>query len=120
MLNPQIAIQKNISWIKRKKGDSPDETAFLSWYIYSLLYDAGFVDIRIKPFDWLHSATPLKLVDAVDKIGSILEKIPVIREFADSLHILRSSPQVVLKKLCAQYFREHSAPRNINIVYNIK
>jgi hypothetical protein len=30
MLNPQIAIQKNVSWVKRKLGDSPDETAFLS------------------------------------------------------------------------------------------
>ena len=31
MLNPQIAIQKNIPWIKRKLGDSPDETAFFRW-----------------------------------------------------------------------------------------
>jgi hypothetical protein len=93
MLNPQIAIQKNISWIKRKKGDSPDETAFLSWYIYSLLYDAGFVDIRITSFDWLHPATPLKLVDAVDKIGFIFEKIPVIREFTGSLHICARRPK---------------------------
>ncbi len=31
MLNPQIAVQKNIPWIKRKLGDSPDETAFFRW-----------------------------------------------------------------------------------------
>ena len=31
MLNPQIAMQKNIPWIKRKLGDSPDETAFFRW-----------------------------------------------------------------------------------------
>jgi 2-polyprenyl-3-methyl-5-hydroxy-6-metoxy-1,4-benzoquinol methylase len=93
MLNPQIAIQKNISWIKRKKGDSPDETAFLSWKIYNLLCRAGFVDIRITSFDWLHPATPLKLVDAVDKIGFIFEKIPIIREFAGSLHIYARRPK---------------------------
>ncbi len=27
-LNPQIMIQKNIPWIKKKMGDSPDETVF--------------------------------------------------------------------------------------------
>ena len=31
MLNPQIAMQKNIPWIKRRLGDSPDETAFFRW-----------------------------------------------------------------------------------------
>jgi SAM-dependent methyltransferase len=92
MLNPQIAIQKNISWIKKRMGDSPDETAFLCWNIHSLLCNAGFIDVQIKPFDWLHPATPLKLIDAVKKIGSILEKIPVIREFAGSLHIYGRRP----------------------------
>src|SRR5262249_31115171 len=28
MLNPQIAIQKNVSWIKRWLGDTPHEAAF--------------------------------------------------------------------------------------------
>ena len=31
MLNPQIAVQKNVRWIKEKLGDSPDETAFVRW-----------------------------------------------------------------------------------------
>jgi len=31
MLNPQIAIQKNIPFIKKMLGDSPDETAFIRW-----------------------------------------------------------------------------------------
>ncbi|NJK94211.1 MAG: class I SAM-dependent methyltransferase [Bacteroidales bacterium] len=30
MMNPQIALQKNIPWLKRKLGDSPDETAFFA------------------------------------------------------------------------------------------
>lgn len=74
-------------------GESPDETAFLSWRIYNLLCHVRFVDIRIKPFDWLHPATPLKLVDVMDKIGFILERIPVIREFAGSLHIYARRPK---------------------------
>jgi len=93
MLNPQIAIQKNIAWIKKRMGDSPDETAFLSWNLYNLLCKIGFVNIRITPFDWLHPALPAKLIDSVDKIGSVLEKIPVIREFAGSLHICGQRPK---------------------------
>ena len=32
MLNPQIAIQKNVPWVKQRLGDSPDETAFFRCY----------------------------------------------------------------------------------------
>ena len=31
MLNPQILLQKNIFWLKKLMGDSPDETAFIRW-----------------------------------------------------------------------------------------
>jgi len=31
MLNPQIALQKNIPWLKKRLGDSPDEIAFFRW-----------------------------------------------------------------------------------------
>ena len=33
MLNPQIALQKNISFLKKRLGDSPDETTFFRWQI---------------------------------------------------------------------------------------
>jgi ubiquinone/menaquinone biosynthesis C-methylase UbiE len=37
MMNPQIALQKNIPYLKRKLGDSPDETVFFRWKISKLL-----------------------------------------------------------------------------------
>jgi hypothetical protein len=74
-------------------GDSPDETAFLRWNIHNLLCHAGFVDVQITSFDYLHPSTPLSLVDAVNKIGFILERIPVIYEFAGSLHIYARRPK---------------------------
>src|SRR6202158_4494491 len=37
MLNPQIAIQKNVPCVKRKVGDSPDETAFFRWQLQKSL-----------------------------------------------------------------------------------
>ena len=87
MLNPQIAIQKNIPWVKRKLGDSPDETAFFRWPLRRLLERKGYRDIRIGPFDFLHPKTPIALVDRLEAAGRFLERVPVISEFAGSLYI---------------------------------
>ncbi len=87
MLNPQIAVQKNIPWIKRKLGDSPDETAFFRWPLRRLLERAGYRDIRIDPFDFLHPKTPAPLINGVAMLGGFLENLPVVSEFAGSLYI---------------------------------
>src|SRR5437867_4572568 len=87
MLNPQIAIQKNVPWVKRKLGDSPDETAFFRWPLRRLLQQRGYRDVRIVPFDFLHPKTPVPLVDRLDAVGRFLESMPVISEFAGSLYI---------------------------------
>jgi len=92
MLNPQIALQKNIPWLKRKMCESPDETAFFRWQIKKLLAKNGFTQIEVTPFDWLHPQTPAPLINAVEKGGLLLEKIPVIREFSGSLHISARKP----------------------------
>jgi SAM-dependent methyltransferase len=87
MLNPQIAIQKNIPWIKRKLGDSPDETAFFRWPLRRLLEQTGYRDIQIDPFDFLHPKTPSPVINPVNQLGRFLEKMPVVSEFAGSLYI---------------------------------
>jgi Methylase involved in ubiquinone/menaquinone biosynthesis len=87
MLNPQIAIQKNVPWIKRKLGDSPDETAFFRWPLRRLLEQTGYRDVRIDPFDFLHPKTPVALIDHVNALGRFLESVPVISEIAGSLYI---------------------------------
>jgi 2-polyprenyl-3-methyl-5-hydroxy-6-metoxy-1,4-benzoquinol methylase len=87
MLNPQIAIQKNIPWIKQKLGDSPDETAFFRWPLRRLLEQTGYRNVRIDPFDFLHPKTPVPLIDRVSVLGRFLENVPVISEFAGSLYI---------------------------------
>ena len=71
MLNPQIAIQKNIPWIKRKLGDSPDETAFFRWPLRRLLERTGYRDVRIDPFDFLHPKTPVALIDQVERVRAV-------------------------------------------------
>jgi SAM-dependent methyltransferase len=87
MLNPQIAVQKNVRWVKRKLGDSPDETAFFRWPLRRLLEQTGYRDVRIDPFDFLHPKTPVPLVGRLDVLGRFLEHVPVISEFAGSLYI---------------------------------
>lgn len=87
MLNPQIAIQKNVPWIKRRLGDSPDETAFFRWSLRRLLEQAGYGDIQIDPFDFLHPKTPVPLIDPLNVVGRFLENMPGVSEFAGSLYI---------------------------------
>lgn len=87
LLNPQIAIQKNVSAVKRRLGDSPDETAFFRWSLRRLLKKAGFREIQITPFDFLHPKTPSRFIPTVQAIGSFLEKIPLISDIAGSLYI---------------------------------
>ena len=93
LLNPQI-------WLERKFRRlfwyvSPSETAFTRWWIRDRLIEAGFIDVKVSPFDWLHPLTPRVLVPLVDRIGRLLERIPVIREFAGSLYIRARKPKEV-------------------------
>jgi SAM-dependent methyltransferase len=71
---------------------SPDENPFLRWRLKDKLIRAGFDVPEIIPFDWLHPATPPPLIDVVDKMGQMMEKIPFLREFAGSLLICARRP----------------------------
>jgi SAM-dependent methyltransferase len=88
MINPQIALQKNIPFIKKMMGDSPDETAFIRWRFSKQLHMAGFDDVSTMPFDFLHPFTPEVLIKPVDAVGRFFEKIPILKEIAGSLIIV--------------------------------
>lgn len=85
MLNPQIALQKNVPYIKRRAGDTPDETAFFSWELRRLLRGAGFVEFSVLNFDFLHPLVPPRWIPFVEKVGLLLERLPVVRAFSGSL-----------------------------------
>jgi ubiquinone/menaquinone biosynthesis C-methylase UbiE len=87
MANPQIFLQKNIPVFKKLAGDSPDETAFIRNQLRESYSKHKINDVQINPFDFLHPLTPSMLIPLVEKIGSIFEQIPVIREIAGSLYI---------------------------------
>lgn len=92
MMNPQIALQKNIPALKRKLGDSPDETAFFRWTLKSLMRKTGFTDVKIKPFDFLHPALSPSLIPFITSIGETVEKMPIFKEIAGSLYISARKP----------------------------
>ena len=87
MLNPQILLQKNIPPLKALLGDSPDETAFFRWNISGALRQAGFAAPAARPFDFLHPWMPGALAPATDRLGTLLERVPLLREIAGSLLI---------------------------------
>jgi 2-polyprenyl-3-methyl-5-hydroxy-6-metoxy-1,4-benzoquinol methylase len=92
MLNPQVAVQKNVPAVKRWAGDSPDETAFFRWQLKRMLNEAGFIDVQITPFDWLHPSTPRPLIPLVSAVGRAFECIPLVREFAGSVVCRATAP----------------------------
>lgn len=87
MINPQILIQKNIPFIKKWLGDSPDETAIVRWKFKTLMEHNGFRNVSIFPYDFLHPFTPKPLISLVNGIGKAIEKIPVLKEIAGSVII---------------------------------
>lgn len=87
MINPQIMMQKNIPFLKKMMGDSPDEVALFRWEVARMLKVAGFKNVRIQPFDFLHPKTPRALIRFVRSAGNILENVPLVSEMAGSLYI---------------------------------
>jgi 2-polyprenyl-3-methyl-5-hydroxy-6-metoxy-1,4-benzoquinol methylase len=92
MLNPQIWAERNIHWLRKKIGASPDETAIVRWRLARLLAEIGFDEVTIRNTDFLHPATPPSLISAVSKLGLILEQIPLICEITGSVLIRARKP----------------------------
>ena len=92
MMNPQIALQKNIPFLKKWAGDSPDETAFSRWGISKKFKNQGFINVRVEPFDFLHPAIPGWLLPVFKPLASTLETVPVIKEIAGSLILSAEKP----------------------------
>lgn len=87
MMNPQIAVQKNVPVLKKRFGDSPDETAFFRWSLGRRLKHAGFREIRVTPFDFLHPRVGPRWINFLQGIGERLERTPLLAEFVGSLYI---------------------------------
>ena len=92
MLNPQIAIQKNVPFIKKLVGDSPDETAFFRWSLKNKFSQNGFTEVVVENFDFLHPATPKFMLSYASSLCAKMERIPIIKEISGSLVIKSVRP----------------------------
>lgn len=87
LLNPNIFVGHNISWLRKKMEYSPDETALIRWQVDKLLRDAGFREVKVENYDFLHPLTPAPMVSTIRTLSNFLEKIPLIKEISGSLII---------------------------------
>ena len=87
ILNPQVAVMFHMGITKRYFGVSPDEMAFSRFRAARAMRGAGFLDVTVEPFDFLHPSTPAAWIGAVSSFGEKLERIPLVREMAGSLLI---------------------------------
>jgi len=92
LLNPQVLAERSLRFLPCFRYVSPDETAFIRWRLARTLRQVGFAAIDIQPFDWLHPATPRRLIPTVRALGHALERLPLFREFAGSLRIRAVRP----------------------------
>jgi len=90
MLNPQVCLERLCRrWFPYV---SPQETAFVAKRMWRDLAVVGFVEVSIIPFDWLHPATPRRLIPLVQYVGRGLERVPGVRACAGSLLIRSRRP----------------------------
>ncbi|MBL7545203.1 MAG: methyltransferase domain-containing protein [Bdellovibrionaceae bacterium] len=91
LMNPQIFLQKNIPWLKKMAGDSPDEYAFTSSQIIRSLTTVGFSNISAQPFEFLHPSTPPSWVPFVQRLEDFFSMAPT-KIFGGSLLISARKP----------------------------
>lgn len=91
LLNPQIFAERRFRRFFRYV--SPDETAFVRWRLTRLLKSVGFIDVKTRPFDWLHPSVPEKWIARVRQFGNQLENLKVLREFSGSIHVSAVRPR---------------------------
>lgn len=91
-LNPQVIVMFHFAPAKEYFGQSPDERAFSRFRARRVLGRVGYVDIAVRPFDFLHPATPPALIEGVSHLGAFLERVPLVREIAGSLLIRARRP----------------------------
>lgn len=92
LVNPHMALVLKVPWLRRMADGTPDETAFVRWRLRRVLMQAGLVQVTIRPFDFLYPLTPRPLIGLVTAVGTILERLPLVREIAGSLLIVGRKP----------------------------
>lgn len=87
LLNPNIYLGLKIGFLRKRMEFSDDEIALVRWDMEQILKNIGFSKVVVKNYDFLHPSTPDFLISAVENMGIILEKTPLVKEISGSLLI---------------------------------
>ena len=92
ILNPQVLVMFRVGAVKDRFGVSPDEMAFSRFRAGKALHSAGYADVRVDPFDFVHPSVPARWIGAIASLGRGLERTPLVREIAGSMLITARRP----------------------------
>ena len=84
--NPQVWAERNVAFVRRLRHVTPHETAFRADRLRAQLEAAGLVIEVAEPFEFLHPATPRRLIRAVTALERVLEATP-LRAIAGSIRV---------------------------------
>jgi hypothetical protein len=80
-----VLLMFRVAGLRPRFGVSPDEMAFSRFRARRALAAAGFVDVVVEPFDFLHPGLPAGWVERGLAVSRALERLPLVREIAGSL-----------------------------------
>ena len=87
LLNPIINITTNIKPLRKVMEYSPGEKALLKKDVEKILHDTGFSLVSVKNYDFLLPWAPQSMISFLETAGTVLEKIPFLKEISGSLLI---------------------------------
>lgn len=91
MANPQVWAERHVRAIGRRRHTTEHETAFRAGELRRLFEGCGLEVEIAEPFEFLHPATPRRLLAAVQALERVLEATPA-RAIAGSVRIAGSRP----------------------------
>jgi SAM-dependent methyltransferase len=89
--NPQVWAERRIPLLRRFRHVLPHETAFRPQELRGLFEEAGLEVEVCEPFEFLHAATPRRLIGIATRAERLLEATPA-REIAGSIRIAGRKP----------------------------
>jgi SAM-dependent methyltransferase len=91
LANPQVWAMKNIRFVGQRLHETEHETAFLAGRLRGQFEAAGLSIDVCEPFEFLHPATPARLIGAVRRLEGLLEATPA-RAIAGSIRVAGRRP----------------------------
>jgi SAM-dependent methyltransferase len=91
LANPQVWAMKNIRFVGERLHETEHETAFLARRLRRQLEAVGLAVELSEPFEFLHPATPRRLIGTVRRLERLLEATPA-RAIAGSIRVAGRRP----------------------------